>query len=155
MNGKSVSEPGVPLERDRHAVMRAWLRKLPERTLMVFLAHRVEGKSYAEIAAELRIGEWRVRWHMRRAIRHIIKIGRPYREAFEALDPITQQVMELAWDGLLNDRIALRLNLRHVRRRQPSSLPTLLIFNGLLPSNELAQYGRSYSRCHYVSIPML
>jgi hypothetical protein len=33
--------------------MRAWLRKLPERTLMVFIAHRVEGKSSAEIAAEL------------------------------------------------------------------------------------------------------
>jgi DNA-directed RNA polymerase specialized sigma24 family protein len=127
MNGKSVSEPGVPLERDRHAVMRAWLRKLPERTLMVFLAHRVEGKSYAEIAAELRIGEWRVRWHMRRAIRHIVKIGRPYREAFAALDPITQQVMELAWDGLLNDRIALRLGLsvRDVETRMAAALVAL------------------------------
>src|SRR5690606_7462947 len=70
VNGKSVPEPGVPLERDRHAVMRAWLRKLPERTLMVFIAHRVEGKSYAAIAAEHGIVEWRVRWHMRKAIRH-------------------------------------------------------------------------------------
>ncbi|MBB4633817.1 sigma factor-like helix-turn-helix DNA-binding protein [Sphingosinicella soli] len=48
---------------------------------------------------------------MRRAIRHIVKIGKPYQEAFAALDPISQQVMELAWDGLLNDRIALRLGL--------------------------------------------
>ena len=59
MNGKPVSEPGVSLERDRHAVMRAWLRKLPERTLTVFIAHRVEGKSYAEIAKDriaLRLG---------------------------------------------------------------------------------------------------
>ncbi len=111
MNGETIAEPGVPLERDRHAVMRAWLRKLPERTLMVFIAHRVEGKSYAEIAAELGIGEWRVRWHMRKAIRHILKIGKPYREAFAALDPVSQQVMELSWDGLRNDRIALRLGL--------------------------------------------
>ena len=127
MNGKSVPEPGVPLERDRQAVMRAWLRKLPERTLMVFIAHRVEGKSYAEIAAERGIGEWRVRWHMRRAIRHIMKIGRPYREAFAALDPLSQQVMELAWDGLLNDRIALRLGLsvREVETRMAAALVAL------------------------------
>jgi len=127
MNGKSVPEPGTSLERDRHAVMRAWLRKLPERTLMVFIAHRVEGKPYAEIAAELGIGEWRVRWHMRKAIRHILKIGRPYREALAALDTVTQQVMELAWDGLLNDRIALRLGLsvREVETRMAAALVAL------------------------------
>ena len=127
MNGKSVPEPGAPLERDRHAVMRAWLRKLPERTLMVFIARRVEGKSYAEIAAELGIGEWRVRWHMRRAIRHIMKIGKPYREAFAALDPVSQQVLELAWDGLLNDRIALRLGLSvtEVETRMAAALVAL------------------------------
>jgi DNA-directed RNA polymerase specialized sigma24 family protein len=107
--------------------VRAWLRKLPERTLMVFIAHRVEGKAYAEIAAELGIGQWRVRWHMRRAIRHIMKIGEPYREAFAALDPISQQVMELAWDGLLNDRIALRLGLsvRDVETRMAAALVAL------------------------------
>ena len=127
MNGESVPEPGVPLERDRHAVMRAWLRQLPERTLMVFIAHRVEGKSYAEIAAELGIGEWRVRWHMRKAIRHILKIGEPYREAFAALDPVSQQVMELAWEGLLNDRIALRLGLSvtEVEARMAAALVAL------------------------------
>ncbi|WP_374594950.1 sigma factor-like helix-turn-helix DNA-binding protein [Sphingosinicella sp.] len=127
MNGESVPEPGVPLERDRHAVMRAWLRKLPERTLVVFIAHRVEGKSYAEIARELGIGEWRVRWHMRKAIRHILKIGKPYREAFAALDPVSQQVMELAWDGLLNDRIALRLGLSvtEVETRMAAALVAL------------------------------
>lgn len=127
MNGKSVPEPGVPLEWDRHVVMRAWLRKLPERTLMVFIAHRVEGKSYAEIAAELGIGEWRVRWHMQRAIRHILKIGKPYREAFEALDPVSQQVMELAWDGFRNDRIALRLGLSvsEVEARMAAALVAL------------------------------
>jgi DNA-directed RNA polymerase specialized sigma24 family protein len=127
MTGKSVPEPGAHLERDRHAVMRAWLRKLPERTLMVFIAHRVEGKSYVEIAAELGIGEWRVRWHMRRAIRHILKIGKPYREAFAALEPISQQIMELAWDGLFNDRIALRLGLsvREVEARMAAALVAL------------------------------
>ncbi len=127
MNSKSLPEPGVPLERDRHAVMRVWLRKLPERTLMVFIAHRVEGQSYAEIAAELGIGEWRVRRHMRRAIRHIVKIGKPYREAFAALDPVSQQVMELAWDGLLNDRIAFRLGLstQEVETRMAAALVAL------------------------------
>tara|TARA_R110000782_G_scaffold19165_5_gene52426 strand:- start:9740 stop:10144 length:405 start_codon:yes stop_codon:yes gene_type:complete len=127
MNGKSVSEPGAPLERDRHAVMRVWLRKLPERTLMVFIAHRVEGKAYAEIAAELGIGEWRVRWHMRKAIRHILKIGKPYRDAFAALDPVSQQIMELAWDGLPGDRIALRLGLtsHEVETRMAAALVAL------------------------------
>ena len=127
MNGKSGLEPCVPLERDRHAVMRVWLRKLPERTLIVFIAHRVEGKSYAEITAELGIGEWRVRWHMRRAIGHILKIGRPYRAAFAALDPVSQQIMELAWDGLLNDRIALRLGLSvtEVETRMAAALVAL------------------------------
>lgn len=95
MNGKPVSEPCVPLERDRRAVMRAWLRKLPERTLTVFIALRVEGKSYAEIAAEL--------------------------------DHVSQQIMELAWDGLLNDRIALRLGLsvREVEIRMAAALVAL------------------------------
>jgi len=127
MNGKSGPEPGASLERDRHAVTRAWLRQLPERTLTVFIAHRVEGKSYAEVAAELGIGEWRVRWHMRRAVRHILKFGGPYREALEALDPVSQQIMELAWDGLLNDRIALRLGLsvRDVETRMAAALVAL------------------------------
>ena len=94
---------------------------------MVFIAHRVEGQSYAEIAAELGIGEWRVRRHMRRAIRHIVKIGKPYREAFAALDPVSQQVMELAWDGLLNDRIAFRLGLstQEVETRMAAALVAL------------------------------
>ena len=127
MNGKSGLEPCVPLECDRHAVMRVWLRKLPERTLMVFIAHRVEGKAYAEIAAELGIGEWRVRWHMRKAIRHILKIGKPYRDAFAALDPVSQQIMELAWDGLPGDRIALRLGLtsHEVETRMAAALVAL------------------------------
>lgn len=127
MNGNTVPEPGMSLERDRHAVMRVWLRKLPERTLMVFIAHRVEGKPYAEIARELGIGEWRVRRHMRRAVRHILKIGKPYREAFAALDPVSQQIMELAWEGLLNDRIALRLGLSvtEVETRMAAALMAL------------------------------
>ncbi len=127
MNEEAVPEPGVPLERDRHEVMRAWLRKLPARTLTVFIAHRVEGKTYAEIAVELGIGEWRVRWHMRKAIRHILKIGKPYRETFAALDPVSQQIMELAWDGLRNDRIALRLGLsvRNVETRMAAALVAL------------------------------
>lgn len=127
MNGEPLPEPGVLLEWDRHAVVRAWLGTFPERTLVVFIAHRVEGKPYAEIAAELGIAEWRVRWHMRKAIRHILKIGKPYREAFAALDPVSQQIMELAWDGLGNDRIALRLGItaREVETRMAAALAAL------------------------------
>ncbi len=101
----------VPQEMDRLSVMRRVLEGLPEATLIVFMAHRVEGRRYAEIALEMGISEWRVERHMVRAIGRIADVGARYRAAFLALDPVSRQVLELAWDGLPNDRIAVRLGL--------------------------------------------
>jgi DNA-directed RNA polymerase specialized sigma24 family protein len=96
---------------DRLSVMRRVLEGLPKTTLIVFMAHRVEGKRYAEIAREMGISEWRVERHMVLAISRIADVGGRYRAAFLALDPVSRQVLELAWDGLSHDRIAVRLGL--------------------------------------------
>ena len=106
-----INGTAVPQDMDRLSVMRRVLEGLPETTLIVFMAHRVEGKRYAEIAREMGISEWRVERHMVRAISRIADVGGRYRAAFSALDPVSRQVLELAWDGLPNDRIAVRLGL--------------------------------------------
>lgn len=106
-----INGAAVPQDMDRLSVMRRVLEGLPETTLIVFMAHRVEGKRYAEIARELGISEWRVERHMVRAIGRIADVGGRYRTAFLALDPMSLQVLELAWDGLSHDRIGVRLGL--------------------------------------------
>ena len=108
---KRIDGTTVPHDMDRLSVMRRVLEGLPETTLIVFMAHRVEGKRYAEIARELGISEWRVERHMVRAIGRIADVGGRYRTAFSALDPVSRQVLELAWDGLSHDRIGVRLGL--------------------------------------------
>ena len=108
---KRIDGTTVPHDMDRLSVMRRVLEGLPETTLIVFMAHRVEGKRYAEIARELGISEWRVERHMVRAIGRIADVGGRYRTAFLALDPMSLQVLELAWDGLSHDRIGVRLGL--------------------------------------------
>lgn len=101
----------VPQDMDRLSVMRRVLEGLPEATLLVFMAHRVEGKRYADIAREMGISERCTRRHMLRAIKRIVDVGRRYRAAVLALDFLSRQVLELAWAGLPNDRIAVRLGL--------------------------------------------
>ena len=122
-----INGTGVPQEMDRLSVMRRVLEGLPETTLIVFMAHRVEGKRYAEIAREMGISEWRVERHMARAIGRIADVGGRYRAAFSALDPVSRQVLELAWDGLPNDRIAVRLGfpLDEVETRMADALVAL------------------------------
>ncbi len=122
-----INGAAVPQDMDRLSVMRRVLEGLPETTLIVFMAHRVEGKRYAEIAREMGISEWRVERHMVRAIERIADVGARYRAAFSALDLVSRQVLELAWDGLLNDRIALRLGLsvREVETRMADALVAL------------------------------
>jgi DNA-directed RNA polymerase specialized sigma24 family protein len=106
-----INGAAVPQDMDRLSVMRRVLEGLPETTLIVFMAHRVEDKRYAEIAREMGISEWRVERHMVRAIGRIADVGARYRAAFLALDSVSRQVLELAWDGLSHDRIAMRLGL--------------------------------------------
>ena len=122
-----INGTAVPQDMDRLSVMRRVLEGLPETTLIVFMAHRVEGKRYAEIAREMGVSEWRVERHMVRAIERIADVGARYRAAFSALDLVSRQVLELAWDGLLNDRIALRLGLsvREVETRMAAALVAL------------------------------
>jgi DNA-directed RNA polymerase specialized sigma24 family protein len=122
-----INGTAVPQEMDRLSVMRRVLEGLPETTLIVFMAHRVEGKRYAEIARELGICEWRVECHMVKAIGRIADVGARYRAAFSALDPVSRQVLELAWDGLPNDRIAVQLGLtlHEVESRMADTLVAL------------------------------
>ena len=122
-----INGTAVPQDMDRLSVMRRVLEGLPEATLIVFMAHRVEGKCYAEIAREMGISEWRVERHMVRAIGRIADVGARYQAAFSALDPVSRQVLEFAWDGLSNDRIAVRLglSLHEVETRMADALVAL------------------------------
>ncbi|WP_339703836.1 sigma factor-like helix-turn-helix DNA-binding protein [uncultured Sphingosinicella sp.] len=122
-----INGTAVPQDMDRLSVMRRVLEGLPETTLIVFMAHRVEGKRYAEIAREMGVSEWRVERHMVRAISRIADVGARYRAAFAALDFVSRQVLELAWDGLSNDRIAVRLglSLHDVEARMTEALVAL------------------------------
>ena len=122
-----INGTAVPQDMDRLSVMRRVLDGLPETTLIVFMAHRVEGKCYAEIAREMGISEWRVERHMVRAISRIADVGARYRTAFLALDPVSRQLLELAWDGLSHDRIAVRLGrtLDEVETRMADALVAL------------------------------
>jgi len=52
---------------------RAALDRMPARTRMVFVANRVEGLSYAEIAKREGMFLWQVKRHMLRAIRIITR----------------------------------------------------------------------------------
>lgn len=52
---------------------KAALERMPARTRMIFLANRVEGLSYAEIARREGLFRWQVRRHMLRAIRIIAR----------------------------------------------------------------------------------
>jgi len=70
---------------DRLSVMRRVLEGLPETTLIVFMAHRAEGKRYAEIAREMGISERRVERHMVRTTERI-DVGGRYRAALLAFD---------------------------------------------------------------------
>lgn len=122
-----INGTAVPQQMDRLSVMRRVLEGLPETTLIVFMAHRIEGKRYAEIAREMGISEWRVERHMVRAISRIADVGARYRAVFAALDSVSRQVLELAWVGLPNDRIALRLGvpLHEVEARMVDALAAL------------------------------
>ena len=51
------------------------LERMPARTFAIFVASRVEGLSYAEIAEREHIALWRVRRHMLRAVRIIAREG--------------------------------------------------------------------------------
>lgn len=57
----------------KSARARGALDRMPARTRMVFVANRVEGLSYVEIAKRERMFLWQVKRHMLRAIRIITR----------------------------------------------------------------------------------
>lgn len=64
---------GDPARLARHGeVMRRW----PQRTLAVFIAHRVDGMTFAEVAVATGLSVRQVRRSMRDAIRRIAKEAR-------------------------------------------------------------------------------
>lgn len=64
-----VADPIRQLEaRDELARLQQVLAKLRPKTRRIFLAHRVDGLSYAEIAAEIGLSVKGVEWHMSKAI---------------------------------------------------------------------------------------
>jgi DNA-directed RNA polymerase specialized sigma24 family protein len=65
-----------PVHPDRLARMERALRAMPRRTRSIFLAHRVDGLSYACIAVATGLSQYRVERHMLAAIRCIHRYGR-------------------------------------------------------------------------------
>jgi len=53
--------------------LKAILQALPDRTYRIFYLNMVEKMSHIEIAKQEWMFVWQVRWHMRRAIRAIMK----------------------------------------------------------------------------------
>lgn len=75
---EAVADPtdlGATLEtRDTLNRMRAAMTKLSPRTREIFLSHRLDGATYAEIADRLGLSIKGVEWHMTKALRHLHKV---------------------------------------------------------------------------------
>jgi RNA polymerase sigma-70 factor (ECF subfamily) len=71
----SIADPVHALEaRDMLARIEAALALLPERTKDIYLAHRLDGYSYAEIAALTGLSIKGVEWQMSKAIAHVDRV---------------------------------------------------------------------------------
>lgn len=64
---------GGPVDAARLAAWRAVLESLPPVTLAVFIAHRVDRRSYRQIARAMGLSERGVERHMLRAIRALLR----------------------------------------------------------------------------------
>jgi len=70
------TDPVAALEaRDMLARMQAALDRLPARTRAIFMAHRLEGATYAEVAAAHGLSIKGVEWHMSKAIAHLHRVA--------------------------------------------------------------------------------
>ena len=68
----TASDPIAALEaRDLLNRVEAALRRLSSKTRAIFLAHRVDGRSYKEIAKQTGLSIKGVEWHMTKAISHL------------------------------------------------------------------------------------
>jgi RNA polymerase sigma factor (sigma-70 family) len=59
--------------RERLDRLRAAIEALPERTRQVFVLHRIEELTYAEVATRLGISESSVQKHLARALQHVVQ----------------------------------------------------------------------------------
>ncbi len=71
LSKKTVLQDEAMVARERLDSVQQAIDELPPRAREVFLAHRVDGKTYAEIAAELGISVSAVEKNMARAITHM------------------------------------------------------------------------------------
>ena len=63
--------------RQRLALLQAAIAELPDRTQRIFMLHRIEELTYAQIAARLAISESSVQKHLASALRHVMQRLRP------------------------------------------------------------------------------
>ena len=59
--------------RDELAIVRAAVLELPQRTQQVFVLARIEGLTYADVAARLQISDSSVQKHLARATKHVMR----------------------------------------------------------------------------------
>lgn len=68
---QSIDAERVVMARQELAEIAAILSELPERTLIAFRMHRLEGKTYAQIGAHLGVGTTRVHQLLQNALVHV------------------------------------------------------------------------------------
>ena len=73
---EDFSPERVYLGREQLRVVETALHELPERTLVVFVLHRYEDMSYAQIARRLQVSVSAIEKHMIKALAHLTKRGR-------------------------------------------------------------------------------
>lgn len=67
----ALSPERILIGREAADMLAAAIDALPEQTRRVFVMNRFEGKTHREIAAELRISDSAVYYHIRRALEHL------------------------------------------------------------------------------------
>jgi RNA polymerase sigma-70 factor (ECF subfamily) len=73
---EDFSPERVYLGQERLRLVETALYELPERTRIVFVLHRFEEKSYAQIARQLQVSVSAIEKHMSKALSHLSKRGR-------------------------------------------------------------------------------
>jgi RNA polymerase sigma-70 factor (ECF subfamily) len=79
-DGSGANEPSTPATQDHGIeaddlmdIYRRALDQLPERTRMIFLRHRIEEQSYAQIATDLGVSVKAIEYHIASALKHLRK----------------------------------------------------------------------------------
>ena len=69
-----ISPERVLIEKERFKIMRAAIGELPEQDRRILLMHRLQNRTYADIARELAVSESAIRRAVARALAHIDRI---------------------------------------------------------------------------------